>query len=123
MTPSATHSFAEERRAAIMAMLDRSASVQVAELARATADAQAGTTTTTVSGAEGREVRRFEGTVEQAYTQNLWGECQRERSRQQRRKEQEIGFMGLGTDWEKVRAIERETIASCEVLRQMGVLR
>ena len=34
MTPSATHSFAEERRAAIMAMLDRSASVQVAELAR-----------------------------------------------------------------------------------------
>ncbi|EIN05983.1 DnaJ-domain-containing protein [Punctularia strigosozonata HHB-11173 SS5] len=88
-----------------------------AEFARLTTEAQE-----TRKGG-GPAIRKFEGVVEQAYKQNLYAECQRETQKKQRRKDQEIGFMGIGTDWEKVRAIEREPIAACEVLRQIGVLR
>jgi DnaJ homolog subfamily B member 12 len=90
-----------------------------AELARLTAEQQE----RGQGKGGGPAIRRFEGTVEHAYKQNLYAECQRETQKKQRRKDQEIGFMGIGTDWEKVRAIDREQVAACEVLRQMGVLR
>jgi DnaJ family protein B protein 12 len=41
----------------------------------------------------------------------------------QRRKDQAIGFFGIGADWEKVKQIEAETVESCETLKAMGLLR
>lgn len=64
---------------------------------------------------------RFEGTVERTYTHQLYGECQRGVERRERRKEAEIGFLGIGTDWDKVREIDKETVESCEMLKKLGV--
>ncbi|KAI5995543.1 hypothetical protein EDD15DRAFT_2254799 [Pisolithus albus] len=70
----------------------------------------------------GSALARFESHVEHAYTQDRYAECQRGMNERERRKEAEIGFFGVGTDWEKVKRIEAEKIESCEELRRLGVL-
>ena len=71
----------------------------------------------------GSALSRFESNIEQVYTQNLYAQCQRDVNKRERRKEAEIGFFGVGTDWEKVKSIEAETFASCEELRRLGLLK
>ncbi|KAG6891597.1 hypothetical protein C0992_002636 [Termitomyces sp. T32_za158] len=74
------------------------------------------------TGQRGPGVTKFEKTVDRAYTQDLYVQCQRGMDRKERAKEQEIGLFGIGTDWEKVRTIEKEVIESCEELKRLGVL-
>lgn len=69
----------------------------------------------------GPAVTKFEKTVDRAYTQDLFAQCQLGMERKERAKEQEVGLFGIGTDWEKVRAIEKEVIGSCEELKRLGV--
>ncbi|KAF8549421.1 DnaJ-domain-containing protein [Imleria badia] len=71
----------------------------------------------------GSALSRFESNIEQVYTQNLYTQCQWDVNKRERRKEAEIGFFGVGTDWEKVKHIEAETFASCEELRRLGLLK
>jgi DnaJ family protein B protein 12 len=71
----------------------------------------------------GSALSRFEGQVEQVYTNTLYGDCQRAVDRRQRRRDAEIGLFGVGTDWEKVKAIEAEKIDSCEELKRLGVIK
>ena len=71
----------------------------------------------------GLQLRKFESNVERAYTSDLYSQCQRGLDRKQRRKDQEIGIFGLGTDWDKVKQIDQEPIESCDKLRAMGLLR
>ena len=68
-------------------------------------------------------LRRFEKNVENVYTRELYGRCQRALDDKERRKDREIGVFGFGTDWEKVKKIEQEPIESCDKLRQMGLLK
>ena len=74
-------------------------------------------------GQKGSGLAKFERNVEQAYTQNLYAQCQRGVDQKERRKEAEVGIFGIGTDWEKVREIEQEKVESCEELKRLGVLR
>ena len=71
----------------------------------------------------GPELSRFEKAVERYFTQHLADECQRGLELKSRRRDQELGLFGLGTDWEKVKKIEQEPIESCDKLRQMGLLK
>ncbi|EPQ56318.1 DnaJ-domain-containing protein, partial [Gloeophyllum trabeum ATCC 11539] len=66
---------------------------------------------------------RFEKNIEKIYVQDLYDQCQRGIDRKQQRKEAEVGFFGIGTDWEKVRQIDQEKVESCDRLREMGLLR
>ncbi|PCH44312.1 DnaJ-domain-containing protein [Wolfiporia cocos MD-104 SS10] len=68
----------------------------------------------------GPELSRFEKTVEQVFAQDLYTQCQRGLERKERRRDQEVGLFGIGTDWEKVRQIEAEKVESCEQLRNYG---
>ncbi|KAL4062604.1 hypothetical protein J3A83DRAFT_4310586 [Scleroderma citrinum] len=71
----------------------------------------------------GSTLMRFENNVEQIYTQDRYTDCRRRVEERERRKDAEIGFFGVGTDWDKVRTIEAEEIESCEELKRLGVLR
>ncbi|OCH87519.1 DnaJ-domain-containing protein [Obba rivulosa] len=71
----------------------------------------------------GPELRRFEKSIENAFTRELYGRCQRGLEDKERRKDREIGVFGFGTDWEKVKQIEAEPIESCDKLRRMGLLK
>lgn len=71
----------------------------------------------------GPELRRFEGSVEKIYTQDLYAQCQRGLDRKERLKNQEVGVFGFRTDWDKVRQIEEEPISSCDELRKLGLLK
>jgi DnaJ homolog subfamily B member 12 len=68
-------------------------------------------------------LRRFEENVDRAFTRETYAVCQRGLDSKQRRKEQALGFFGIGADWEKVKQIEAETVESCEKLKAMGLLR
>jgi DnaJ family protein B protein 12 len=68
-------------------------------------------------------LRRFEGHVERIYTQELYGQCQRGLERKERRKNAEIGLLGIGTDWDRVKEIEQEKVESCEELKRLRVLK
>jgi DnaJ homolog subfamily B member 12 len=68
-----------------------------------------------------KELRRFENKVEETYANELYYDCRRQTERKERKKEQEIGIFGIGTDWEKVRKIQQEVIESCEELKKLGV--
>lgn len=68
-------------------------------------------------------LRRFEGHVERIYTQEMYRQCQRGLERQERRKNAEIGLLGIGTDWDRVKEIEQERVESCEELKKLGVLK
>ncbi|KAI0832066.1 hypothetical protein BC628DRAFT_1310554 [Trametes gibbosa] len=70
----------------------------------------------------GPQLRKFEGNVERAYTQDLFAQCQRGLDRKQRQKDQEVGLFGIGTDWAKVRNIDAEPIESCNKLKSLGLL-
>lgn len=70
----------------------------------------------------GPQLRKFEGSIERAYTQDLFAQCQRGLDRKQRQKDQEVGLFGIGTDWEKVRKIDAEPIESCNKLKSLGLL-
>ncbi|KIJ65556.1 hypothetical protein HYDPIDRAFT_88646 [Hydnomerulius pinastri MD-312] len=72
---------------------------------------------------QGSALSQFEGTIEHVYTQDLYSQCQRGLNHRDRRKDAEIGFFGVGTDWDKVRSIEAEKIESCEELKRLGVLK
>ncbi|KAG1834093.1 hypothetical protein EV424DRAFT_1362678 [Suillus variegatus] len=71
----------------------------------------------------GSALSRFEGQVEQVYTNTLYNDCQHGVDRRQRRRDAEVGLFGVGTDWEKVKAIEAEKIDSCEELKRLGVIK
>ncbi|OSD04806.1 DUF1977-domain-containing protein [Trametes coccinea BRFM310] len=71
----------------------------------------------------GPQLRKFESNVERAYTQDLYAQCQRGLDWKQRRKDQEVGLFGIGTDWAKVRKIDEEPVESCEKLKSMGLLK
>lgn len=68
----------------------------------------------------GPALKKFEDTVERIYTQDLYADCRTNTDRKERRKEAEVGIFGIGTDWEKVKKIEKEVIPSCEELRRLG---
>jgi len=68
-------------------------------------------------------LRRFEGNVERVYTQELYRQCQRGVERKEQRKNAEIGLLGIGTDWDRVKQIEHEAVESCEELKRLGVLK
>ncbi|KAH7890848.1 hypothetical protein F5I97DRAFT_1839254 [Phlebopus sp. FC_14] len=72
---------------------------------------------------QGSALSRFENHVEHVYTQDLYSLCQHGLGARNRRKDAEIGFFGVGTDWDKVRRIEEEKIESCEELKRLGVLK
>ncbi|TBU42820.1 DnaJ-domain-containing protein [Dichomitus squalens] len=71
----------------------------------------------------GPKLRQFETNIERAYTNDLFVQCQRAIDHKQRRKEQEVGVFGIGTDWEKVKKIEAEPVESCNRLRELGLLK
>ncbi|KIP01886.1 hypothetical protein PHLGIDRAFT_122963 [Phlebiopsis gigantea 11061_1 CR5-6] len=71
----------------------------------------------------GPQLKKFEGNVERVYTQDLYAQCQRGVDNKERRKNQEVGMFGIGTDWDKVRLIDQERVESCEELRKLGLLR
>lgn len=87
-----------------------------AELARTKSAGKGG------NGATG-ELKRFEGNVERAYTQELYAGCQRGLDSKERRRDREVGFLGIGTDWAKVEKIDKETIEACEELKRLGFLK
>jgi len=70
----------------------------------------------------GPALMKFENTVDRAYTQDLYAQCQQGMERKERAKEQEVGIFGIGTDWAKVEAIDQEVVESCEKLKRLGVL-
>ena len=69
----------------------------------------------------GPQLSRFEDNVEKAFTRDLIVQCQVAIDRKNRRKEDLIGIFGIGTDWEKVRAIDREPLEACDRLKQFGI--
>ncbi|KAJ6619844.1 hypothetical protein B0H10DRAFT_2023673 [Mycena sp. CBHHK59/15] len=71
----------------------------------------------------GPALTKFEGAVDKTYTQKLYSECQAGHDRKVRAKDAEIGVFGIGTDWDKVKQIENEVVASCEELKRLGLLR
>ncbi|KAG9313073.1 hypothetical protein JVU11DRAFT_6513 [Chiua virens] len=71
----------------------------------------------------GSALSRFESNIEQVYTQSLYTQCQRDINKRESRKQAEIGFFGIGTDWEKVDHINAETFPSCEELRKFGLFK
>lgn len=87
-----------------------------AELAREGAKAS------TALKSRGPGLKKFEDSVDQVYTRDLYTQCQRGVDRKNRLKENEIGLFGIGTDWEKVKKIEQEPIESCEELKRLGIL-
>jgi len=75
------------------------------------------------AGKRGAALSRFEGTVERTYTQDLYVQCQKGLDRRERKRDAEIGLFGIGTNWEKVKEIEKEIVDSCEELKRLGILR
>jgi len=71
----------------------------------------------------GPAVTKFEETVERTYTHELYADCQNGVNRKERLKDAEMGLFGIGVDWEKVKKIENEPVASCQRLKELGVLR
>ncbi len=64
---------------------------------------------------------RFERNIEQTYKEHQYLQCQRDEDRRQRRKEQKMGFLGIGADMEAIRAINAEKYESCEELKRLGI--
>jgi len=73
------------------------------------------------SAQRGPQLSKFEETVEKAFTRDLIVQCQLAIDRKHRRKEELIGVFGIGTDWEKVRAIDKEPLEACDRLKQFGL--
>ncbi|KAF9650778.1 DnaJ-domain-containing protein [Thelephora ganbajun] len=73
------------------------------------------------SSKRGPQLSKFEESVERAFTRDLIVQCQAAVDRKHRRKEELIGLFGIGTDWEKVRAIDKEPLEACDRLKQFGL--
>jgi DnaJ family protein B protein 12 len=73
------------------------------------------------SSRRGSQLSKFEDHVERAFTRDLIVQCQVAVDRKHRRKEELIGLFGIGTDWEKVKAIDREPLEACDRLKQFGI--
>ena len=73
------------------------------------------------SAKRGPQLSKFEESVERAFTRDLITQCQVAIDRKHRRKEELIGVFGIGTDWEKVRAIDKEPLEACDRLKQFGL--
>ena len=69
----------------------------------------------------GPQLSKFEENVEKAFTRDLIMQCQVAIDRKHRRKEELIGVFGIGTDWEKVRAIDKEPLEACDRLKKFGI--
>lgn len=69
----------------------------------------------------GPRLSKFEESVERTFTRDLIVQCQVAIDRKNRRKEELIGIFGIGTDWEKVRAIDKEPLEACDRLKQFGI--
>lgn len=69
----------------------------------------------------GPQLSKFEDVVEKAFTRDLIAHCQFTIDRKHRRKEELIGLFGIGTDWEKVREIDKEPMEACDRLKQLGI--
>ena len=69
----------------------------------------------------GPQLSKFEENVEKAFTRDLITQCHVAIDRKHRRKEELIGIFGIGTDWEKVRAIDKEPLEACDRLKQFGL--
>lgn len=67
-------------------------------------------------------LKRFETSVERSYGQLLFQQCQIGMQRRDHRKESEVGFLGIGTNWDKVREIASEKIEACEEGKRLGLL-
>ena len=67
-----------------------------------------------------RDYLRFEQNVEQAYLQRLQQMCNYEIQHRSERLQHARGFFGLGADWDKVKAIEKEDLKHCTKLRSLG---
>ncbi|KAL1756559.1 hypothetical protein FB107DRAFT_260870 [Schizophyllum commune] len=70
--------------------------------------------------ARGPALRRFESNVENSWVKEVYAQCQRSVDLKERRKEREIGLFGIGTNWEKVKAIEAEEVPSCEEYKRVA---
>lgn len=70
---------------------------------------------------KGPHLSRFEENIERAFTRDLITQCQFAIDRKHRRKEELIGLFGIGTDWGKVREIEKEPLEACDRLKQLGI--
>jgi DnaJ family protein B protein 12 len=69
----------------------------------------------------GPQLSRFEENIEKAFTRDLITKCHFAIDRKRRRKEELIGMFGIGTDWEKVREIDKEPLEACDRLKQLGI--
>ncbi|KAF8906270.1 hypothetical protein CPB84DRAFT_1705059 [Gymnopilus junonius] len=69
----------------------------------------------------GPALQKFEDMIDRVYTQDLYAQCRNGMDRKERAKEAEVGIFGIGTDWEKVKKIDSEVIASCDELKRLGV--
>ena len=69
----------------------------------------------------GPQLSRFEENVEKAFTRELITQCHFAIDRKHRRKEELIGVFGIGTDWEKVREVDKEPLEACDRLKQLGI--
>ena len=76
--------------------------------------AEAGST-----GKRSKLLRTYDRQVEQQYKERVYMLCQRDMDRQQRRKEQKMGFLGIGTDWDAIRIINEEKLESCEEYKRV----
>ena len=73
------------------------------------------------STTKGPQLSRFEDNIEKAFTRDLIVRCQFAIDRKHRRKEELIGLFGIGTDWEKVKEIDKEPLEACDKLKHFGL--
>ena len=73
------------------------------------------------SAPRGPQLSRFEDKIEKAFTRDLIVRCQFAIDRKHRRKEELIGLFGIGTDWEKVKEIDKEPLEACDKLKHFGL--
>ncbi|KAJ3928546.1 MAG: hypothetical protein NXY57DRAFT_964441 [Lentinula lateritia] len=69
----------------------------------------------------GPHMTKFEDGVERAYISEVWTQCRRGQDRKERLLDAERGIFGIGTDWDKVRKIQKEPIEACVELERLGV--
>ncbi|KAJ3721233.1 hypothetical protein C8R42DRAFT_721957 [Lentinula raphanica] len=69
----------------------------------------------------GPHMARFEEGVEKTYISEVWAQCRRGQERRERQIDAERGVFGIGTDWDKVRKLQREPIEACVELERLGV--
>lgn len=71
----------------------------------------------------GPVLTQFEKNLEQLYKQDLYSLCQMGIEKKERDKQGLIGVFGIGTDWEKVRALQKQPVKECEEGKQRGFWR